>query len=280
MTGTNLLNTFRIDLKCLRAVKIGNNAGAKAVTLTLPGVQNSGRWLFEPHCESLKQRDGCGEFMLLDYTERFNLADASYELANLLFHIAPYYDTIYLDGVSCGARVFVQAIIELYLRKEQAVLNKIVFNSIDGVISPQDVKTSSFNLAKVLPGWLALILTPFLKWVHRKGWRKEAASYDKLDDEMIIKLNTDANQRISWRLLKQQVAAMNTPLQSFSRQISIKQCVVVTSIDDEVIDNQHNFNSLSGLLKPLRQVELPTKHSTLAYQPDVWREGFYTICCY
>lgn len=270
-------------LECLQMVRADVETRCDeydaVATYTLPGVQNSGKYLFMPHARSMKQRGGLvpADVYFLDYDDCFELVGAVSELVDQIVDKSERYQTIYLDGVLCGAKVFAHAIIELHVRERQDVLDKIVFNSINGVISPEDLKTTAFNAAKVLPAWLDPIMTLVLRQAHKAGRKKEAESYGMLNDENIISLNEDANERISWRLLRSQVEAMSAPSPEFDKPIRIKKCVGVFSSEDDRIDNGFSYMSLTHLFDDVMYVEIDAGHSTLAYQPDIWRRKFYEV---
>ncbi|MDR2063272.1 MAG: hypothetical protein LBQ02_00565 [Candidatus Nomurabacteria bacterium] len=262
----------------LQVVYSENNSASRILTITLPGVQNSGRYLFDPHIVSMRQRGGeqLANIVMLDYRKDwFDMSIIVYELVERIESgMFDQYDVVYLDGVSCGAKVFAHLIIGLHEHERQDILDKIVFHSINGVISPKDIKTNQFNLAKWLPYIATPIITPILKSAHQSGWQKEADYYGMLEDVSIAKLNQDANDRISWLLLKDQVKAMNTKLPELVEPIRIQRCVGVFSENDTQIDNESNLDSLEYLFGDVDCVSLPTGHSTLAYQPDAWRR-FY-----
>ncbi|MDR1033092.1 MAG: hypothetical protein LBL84_03740 [Candidatus Nomurabacteria bacterium] len=253
------------------------NYEADTVTITLPGVQNSGTWLFWPHLESLHQRGDYhpADVVLMDYWGWFSLVAVANELANKLQQVSSWYQTIYLDGVSFGAKVFTHVITTLRARGREDILSKIVFNAINPVIEPSNVLGKTFAAAKWLPYWLNPVLTLVLRRGHAAAWPKEAKSYGMLDDAVIIELNRDANMRIGWSLLKDQVRAMATELPELYKPIDIR-CNVVLSSYDDVIDGVSAYQSLLKLFGAVDSVVLPTGHSTLAYEPEVWRK-FYAV---
>jgi hypothetical protein len=143
------------------------------------------------------------------------------------------------------------------------------------VIFPSDIINKGLSMAKILPYWLDPIMTSVLRSAHSKGWRKEAAMYDKEDDELILQLNEAANENISWALLKDQVLAMSDRCCG-SGQIEVAKVTAVCSEFDDQIDNDSMAKSLRRLFRtPVHRVNIPTAHSTLAYQPELWGQYLY-----
>jgi hypothetical protein len=197
------------------------------------------------------------------------------EIKDLILKNFDGYETIYLDGVSCGAKFFATALVILH-RNNVCLSEKIVFNCINGVIAPEDIKSKDFDLAKTLPYWLGFIMTPVLRLVHSHGWRREAHYYDMLDNRTVQVLNADANRSISWRMLKDQVEAMNYP-KFDDGPIILKSLRAALSEEDDFIDNESALESLTDLFysKDFTVFDIPTGHSTLTYEPNVWKKRFF-----
>jgi hypothetical protein len=122
--------------------KIG---GTKAVTLVLMGIQDHVD-LFSMHIQSMMERgeNGDGAVVLLDYMDRLSLRKTAAALAKFIVQEYVDFQVIYLDGVSCGAKVFAWTI--LALQKRPDILAKIVFNCINGIVSPADMKRPTLLL--------------------------------------------------------------------------------------------------------------------------------------
>jgi hypothetical protein len=264
---------------------ITQQEGALAVTLTLHGAQNS-PMLFMEHFESMKKRSGLGDILTLNYSNNLGRGQSTYaqvihevaEIKHLILKLSKYYENIYLDGVSCGAKFFAAALLSLCKDGYHTLLReKITFNCINGVIQPFDVKVN-FRVAEKLPYHIGWLMTPVLKMAHAIGWRKEAKLYKLKGNGYIRQLNRDASRLIRWHLLKEQVLMMSMPMIS-SEKARLKGLTLVVSTKDEIVDNATLAKSLSGLFSGKREqyVEVSTKHSTLAYEAQNWRERFYQV---
>jgi hypothetical protein len=272
----------RSILKAVESPFNGEYQSAKTLTLTLHGVQNSPK-LFYRHLGSMHRRGGGSQVICLDYFDPREvrlerpLHVMAREIFKFIYNNSYEYDTFYLDGVSCGAKVFLHALDLLRCERSFCSEKKVVFNCINAVLQPWDIKTRDFNLAKRLPLGVDFAMTPMLRVAHNMGWHAEAKRYGMQDDDVIRALNEDANNNISWTLLKRQVEFMNEPLDVPYRSIRLKGLNVVMSDDDEVIDNNSVRDSAVDVFDSdeCNFIEVPTKHSTLAYEPEVWGEYFY-----
>jgi hypothetical protein len=250
------------------------NPSSNTVTLVLVNA-NYSRALFDPHLDSIKQRNGEAEanVVLLDYTKLKLRQDIKF-LASYISDLASRHKKVYLDGLSYGAKMFVLAIAELHRRKQQDVLDKLTLNCINGIMSPKNIIKKSHALGKFLPHFVFPIMTPIIRIVYDLKWRQEG--YQSPRGSYYSNFYRLRLDYFHWGKFKDRNLLINT--KSPGSKIRIGKVVNIGSLHDRLTSFEDVRRSLQDLFyNSIEEVVLPTGHATLIGQSDVWRDHFYTV---